>query len=91
MTSLDTIEGCMSLPEWRRPFGVIRGEDAAARERRSIAEAIWQLVGREPLTTDELRAAVVEMWGDPGEAFVVVVRSMVRGRELRHVEGGYVR
>ena len=77
------------LPGWRQPLGAIAPN--AGAERARLADALCELAGPEPQTVDELRAALVEEWGDCTAAQVgMAVRELVRAGWLRREDRGYV-
>lgn len=72
-----------ALPGWRWPHGAVDGEE---RERRSLREAICDLLGDASLSGEELTAAVREEWGDCGDAEVAAaIRELLHDRVIGSV------
>lgn len=71
--------------EWRNRYGgTATRRERAARERRSLREAICDLLEDMALTGEELAAAVREEWGECTEAqLATAIRELMYDDELR--------
>ena len=83
----------MASPGWRRPIGVTPWfAEHRARSGVSLREALYDVAGFDPMTAEDLRAAIREHWGPASDGAIDRARdALVRDGELVRVADGWVR
>lgn len=84
------------LTSWRRPYGAITPIPGSQLrepiETRGLREAVYELIGDEPVSIEEIAAAVREHWGEAGAVQIGrALTSLQRDGAIRRVGGRYAR
>lgn len=79
--------------QWRNRYALVgTPAERAASEANSLREALYELLGAEPQSVDELHAGVLEHWGEATPKQVVrALQRLVQSQAVYRVGGGYVR
>lgn len=84
------IRSAAILPGWRRPFGAVTWHPPV--NSRGLREAVYELLGSEPQTLEEIAIAVREEWGEASGAEVGrAIGTLRRDGSIERLGDGYVR